>query len=90
MADEEVQVTYTLREVLADINRKLDSLTVMLAGKADSSRVDELDSRVRAVEAAQEHGRKSRDERAHAREWLIPVLLTAVIVVITVIQFFHH
>lgn len=86
---EEPVIAYSLREILAAMDRKLDLITGLVHGKADNSRVDQIDDRLRMAEKALEHHQKSADEKRRGIEWLVPVALTAVIIVITVIQLYR-
>ena len=87
--DEEPSVSYSLREVLDNINQKLDTAINLIHGKADQSRVDEIDVRLRAAEAHITRTELTKQGKAHYREWLIPTLFTAALVVLTTLQALH-
>lgn len=87
--DEEPQVSYSIKEILGDINRKLDSALSALAGKADVSEVEALKTRMSAVESHIEFTKVSQANRSHFREWVIPVLVAAVLAIFTILQVMH-
>lgn len=66
-------ITYTVREVY-DILRE---------------RQEALDQRVRNIESLIEHIKEYRALREHWRQWLIPVLITVVMMIIAIFQVFH-
>jgi hypothetical protein len=89
MPEDELTISYSLKEVLGDINRKLDTTLALQATKADASYVSDIDSRLRKVETHIEQTVKAGTAREHRREWLIPAFIAAVLTVFTILQYFH-
>lgn len=95
MADEPV-VTYTVSELLKQIDGKLERLFDKLASKADQAAVDALsrqmqnhDEQIRTLMDAYQGEARERREKAEWRKWIIPVLLSLLTVVMMAFQAWH-
>lgn len=76
--DDDTRVTFTVKELIGDINRKLDAVLTALHGKADTSRVQALEARVDGVERSvaaleqREEVQERHDERStQRRRWVV-------------------
>lgn len=72
------RITFTVKELLAKVDQKLDLIVAQLDSKAEAHELDTLEQRVTALEgsAATEASlakeRKARvDERKHDRRWTL-------------------
>lgn len=83
------EVTYTLKEVLTEMNAKLDLALKGMHGKADMSDVVDLKARMVLVEVFMKQEEKETAAKVHTREWVLPVLIAGVLAVFECLQFFH-
>jgi hypothetical protein len=81
MPDEEPTVAYSVKDLLSDISRKLDGALITLYGKADSARVDAVESRLTILE----NHKANYDSRNQYRQWLIPTLIAVAMLVAAII-----
>lgn len=89
MPDDGPQVSYSLKEVLSKIDEKLDLALKLIPLKADASDVNRIDSRLQVVEAFIAQTKITAADRDHKREWVIPVVIAAILAVFEVLQAFH-
>lgn len=85
-------VTYTVKELLDDIRGKLEMLIARMDTKVDraelqtvTARQDEVVGRLNALEAEFRHAQAEQDEATEARRYRMPVQLTVILVVATVV-----
>lgn len=71
----EPSVTYSVREILARQDGKLDSILLALSSKADVEKVSEMEKRVSALEA----DRASRQTLSTWQRWFFGVLATGLL-----------
>lgn len=81
---DDAEVTYSVKEVLADIRDEMRRMLDVIAGKADRSevtathkRVDALELRVDVVEAHVEYQKRTDAETKTRRAWLTPAIISA-------------
>lgn len=93
---EEVEVAYTVKELIKGLSDRIDGFMTMMASKADQTvvsqaqiRIDNHETRLAAVEhelkATAEHSSASSD----FKRWLVPVILSLATVTALVVQVFH-
>lgn len=94
--DEEPRVSYPISEVLKEISDKIDKLLDGLNGKADRAELSALEGRVGANEqqiktllAANVAEATSNKTRREWRYWIVPVIISTLGVVATVLQVWH-
>lgn len=84
MADYEPRITYTVQELLARIESKVDQMFGQLSNKADRtdiaelySHLNEVKGRVSNLEFNQEHSNRDKDRR----RWFWPILVASLLTV---------
>lgn len=101
-ADDENVVSYTVKELLADIKSSVEQLRGMLTTKADRAdveqlhrridategRIDHESERINGLEKSVDHHERSKAERGSWRTWAVPSIATLVLVAATLIQIF--
>lgn len=92
MPTDETFVQYSVREILDDIRAKLDTLIGSMATKVDRSelqavqdRQDVVIGRLDAIDLEMKHQRDTVVERLAERRYRMPVQLTVVGIIITVL-----
>lgn len=79
MSTESNGVTYTVKELLAKLDGKLDGIIITIGQKADRHDVESLASRVTLLEAERSGNRALRD----FFRWALPVVAILVAAVVT-------
>lgn len=89
----DAEVTYTVKELLTDLNRKIDGFMTLLASKADTSavehlasRVDVHDERLRTLESHDQHVELTRDWK----RWAIPTLISLAATIAIIVSVVVH
>lgn len=88
MSDDPI-ISYSVKELLTAMDRKLDAALTTLMAKADSSRVDALEKDVTYLMQHHRSSKESASLRAQWRQWLYPLLVSVVLTVATIISLFH-
>lgn len=93
---DEAEVSYTVKELLSQLNSRIDAFMTLLGSKADQSAVAHLSERVDVHEnrlSTLEHDGKAKDAHRSAaqefRRWIVPTALTLVMVGVMVWQAVH-
>ena len=93
---DDAEVSYTVKELLEKLDRRIGEFMSLLSSKADQTTVALLAQRVDKHEiriTELEHDGKAKAERNRTalefRRWLVPVCLSVVPVAILVVQVFH-
>lgn len=86
---DEVQVTYSLKEVLDEIKAKLDQSIAVSHGKADAVDVLDLKARMVLVEVFMKQSEKETAAKSHYREWIVPTMAAVALVIISLLPLFH-
>lgn len=92
----EPTVSYSVKELMADVRGRLDTLTQVLMSLATKEEMNELTRRVDDLEekeltralADAKHEEEKSDKREW-RRWVIPVIIAAVSLVILLVTLFH-
>lgn len=89
-------VKYSVKELLAELNRKVDVLDGKLDSKADAAalvvlegQVNALDEEVARLRSQMDHDHMVETEKRDHLRWLIPTLLTAVFITSNVLIMLH-
>jgi hypothetical protein len=92
MADEPV-VSYPISEVLKEISAKIDRLFDALASKVDKAEFDALAAKVetqgtqlQTVLTANVNAATDQRNRQQWRQWIIPVLLSVLTIIVAALQ----
>jgi hypothetical protein len=83
--DEEPSVSYSVKDLLSEITKKLDAALLALYAKADNARVDALETEVRAIRNHIDKTKENTSLRSQYRQWLIPTLIAVAMLITTVI-----
>jgi hypothetical protein len=93
---DEAEVSYTVKELLSQLNNRIDTFMGLIGTKADAAsvahaheRVDVLDIRLTKVEHELGASDKYRSAMREFRRWLWPVGLSAVTAAVLILQVFH-
>lgn len=93
---EEVEVYYTVKELIKGLSDRIDGFMQMMATKADQAqvaqamiRIDAHETRLARVEHEVEAAAKHSSATSEFKRWLIPVVLSACTIAVLVIQVFH-
>lgn len=89
MGDDDPAITYSVKELLTDITRKLDNALAAIAAKADTVRVDAIEKDVQFLMSHVKTTKETASLRVEWRRWFIPVLLSVVMAVATIVSMFH-
>lgn len=98
MSDDDPTVSYSVKELIERLERKVDQFLVILSTKADRSDFEleqekrtELESRVTDIERRLDNDEKHEHDRLEYRRWLIPALSGVLLTLVTLlgILFFH-
>lgn len=97
MADSDVNVLHLINQWLARIESKLDTLTGKVDGKADrtelaalAQRVTHESDRIDGLQREVEHQTRNKQETSEWRRYLVPMILTVVLVALGVVQLVVH
>lgn len=86
-------VTYGVKELLQDIRDGLTRLDTKLEGKADKADLVSIDKRVEALEFFRlgvEVEEKNKSEKTAAKRWALPVIVTALGILLNVLGVVLH
>ena len=93
---DEVEVAYTVKELIKGLSDRIDGFMQMMATKADQAqvaqamiRIDAHETRLAKVEHEQETMAKHSSAKSDFKRWLIPVILSGATIAVLVIQVFH-
>jgi excinuclease UvrABC nuclease subunit len=97
MTDEpEASVSYTVKELLQQLNNRIDAFMTLLGSKADQSsvahvneRVDQLEPRVTTLEQHRASQLNHSTAKREFQRWAIPVALSLATVAVMLMQVFH-
>lgn len=94
--DNELEVSYSVKELIKGLSDRIDAFMQMMANKADQStvaqvqlRIDQHETRLARIEHHQENEAKQDSASSEFKRWLIPVLLSIVPVAVLLMQVFH-
>lgn len=83
------RVSYSVKDLLGEINHKLDGALELLHHKADVVRVDKIE---RDVDFLLQHYEATQERQSLARQWrqwFFPVLVSVVLTLATIVSLFH-
>ena len=83
------EVTYTLKEVLTEMNAKLDAALKGMHDKANMADVVDLKARMVLVEVFMKQEEKETAAKVHNREWLLPLVLSVAFLALGILGIFH-
>jgi len=85
-----VVVSFSVKELLADIRSTLDRMEGRLIAKVDGleTRISDVEDRVRTVEIEQQHASEASKAELAEKRFITPVRLTWIIIAISVVQLF--
>ena len=93
---DEVEVSFTVKELLQDLNRKIDGFMQLLASKADVSsvahaheRIDQAENRILTIEHKQQENERHGSARREFRRWVVPVVIAMATAAVMVLQVFR-
>src|SRR6185312_6259411 len=94
---DELEVSYSVKELLQQLNMRIDAFMTLLASKADQSsvihvsdRIDQLEPRVTNLENIQKFQARHSSARQEFRRWIVPTLISLAAVAAAVFQVVHH
>lgn len=92
MADEDPTVSYSVKELIERLERKVDQFIVILTTKADRTDLElveekrvELEARVTDIERRLGLDEEHERERREYRRWLIPAMSGVLLTLVTVL-----
>jgi hypothetical protein len=89
VADDESTVSYTVKELIERLERKIDQFLTLLHNKADRRDLAVLEQRVDTVErhvSALNQREAAQEKRTEWKRWLIPTIATLVLAGATVVS----
>lgn len=89
----EVEISFSVKELLQQLNTRIDAFMTLLASKADQSsvahvaeRVDKLDTRVTKIEHTEQDRTSHRSAATEFRRWFVPVLISLMTAAVLIYQ----
>ena len=93
---DEIEVSYTVKELLKGISDRIDGFMAIVGSKANQAdvahafeRIDGLDNRVTTIEHTHQAAKQSSSAKREFRRWAVPTLASLAAVIVTLIQVFH-
>lgn len=86
---EEPVISYSIKDILARVEGKLDAALIAVATKAEHADLLALDERVRQLEQAAETKAAFSKWLTEWKRWLIPTLLSAALTASTIVTLLH-
>lgn len=93
---DEPEVSYTVKELLSQLNSRIDAFMTLLGSKADQTvvahvveRVDQLDTRVGVLETDGKATAKHFTAKQDFRRWVVPTVISVAAVVVAILQAVH-
>lgn len=93
---DEVEVYYTVKELIKGLSDRIDGFMQMMGQKADQATVaqmmlrqDQHEVRIAKLELTQETAAKSSTAKQEFRRWIIPALASVGAVAVAVFQVWH-
>lgn len=93
---DEIEVGYSVKELIKGLSDRIDSFMQMMASKADQTavsqvqvRVDNHESRILTLEHEAASSAKNTSAKSEFRRWVIPVILSLVTAGVLILQVLH-
>lgn len=83
-------ISYSIKDILARVEGKLDAALISVASKAEQAELVSLERRVNDLEIAEQNRKDNRNWRHQWRQFFWPTILSAGALVMWIVQTVHH